>query len=192
MNAEEPWLLGWTREDYDRLCEQEWFMGRRVQLIGGAIYEFGPRYNNVAAGSDLTRDVLRAAFGNGVWVRQWGRLHVRDDSAPTPTLAVVPGSVREWAHRETPTTALLVVEVSDGTLAFDRSVKAPLYAASGIADCWILNLVGQQLEIYRDPTGDPNSPFGACYATRLELHRGDTIAPLAAPHAPVAVADLLP
>ena len=90
-----------------------------------------------------------------------------------------------------PTTALLVVEVSDSSLARDRAIKGSLYAAGGVADYWIVNLVQRQLEVYRDPIADPAAFFGAHYATRVILIPGDHVVPLAAPSVKILVADLL-
>ena len=104
----------------------------------------------------------------------------------------MPGSTRSYAGRGNPTTALLIVEVSETTLAFDRRHKASLYAAAGIADYWIVNLVQRQLEVYRSPVSDAAQLFGFGYSSRTILDAGDAVAPLAAPKANVAVADLLP
>src|SRR5207247_1787139 len=109
---------------------------------------------------------------------------------PDPDIAVVPGSHLSPAPTN-PTTALLVVEVSETTLAYDRNVKSSLYAAAGISDYWIVNLVGRQVEVYRDPVPDTTKPFGYRYQTRTILDSGDVVSPLAQPGATVAVADLI-
>jgi Uma2 family endonuclease len=77
-------------------------------------------------------------------------------------------------------------------LAYDRNHKAPLYAAGGIADYWIVNLVQCQLEVYRDPVADSTQLFGFRYNSRMILDPADVVSPLAAPQASITVADLLP
>ena len=84
------------------------------------------------------------------------------------------------------------MEVSDTTVAYDRYHKAPLYAAGGIIDYWIVNLVQRQLEVYRDPVADSTQLFGFRYNSRTILDPPDTIAPLAAPQSQIIVTDLLP
>src|SRR5262249_6939280 len=116
-------------------------------------------------------------------------LHLGRKSAPEPDLAVVPGTPRDYA--EHPITALLLVEVSDTSLAFDRRRKGTLYAKAGILDYWIINLVDRRLEVYRSPAKRANGR-GFAYADKLFLSANESIAPLAAPHAPIAVAELLP
>jgi Uma2 family endonuclease len=49
---------------------------------------------------------------------------------------------------------LLVIEVSDSTLDFDRRVKLPLYAKAGVAEMWIVDVQAQRVEVYRVPGSD--------------------------------------
>jgi Uma2 family endonuclease len=91
-----------------------------------------------------------------------------------------------------PTTAALIVEVADTSLALDRGRKASLYASAGITEYWILNLVDRQLEVLRDPGPAPQQIYGHGYAAVTTHSRGDVVSPLALPHGTVAVADLLP
>jgi Uma2 family endonuclease len=86
----------------------------------------------------------------------------------------------------------LVIEISDSMLSYDRNRKASLYAAGGIQDYWIVNLVDRQLEVRRIPVQDPGQPFGARFASATVHQPGDRVAPLAAPQSAIAVADLLP
>ena len=90
-----------------------------------------------------------------------------------------------------PSSALLIVEVSDTTLIYDRGRKASLYAMRGVADYWIVNVNDDQLEIHRDPGADLAQPFGYGYASLTVHHRGDVVTPQAAPHLSFSVADLL-
>ncbi len=111
-------------------------------------------------------------------------------SEPIPDVFVVPGKPRDYtAH---PTTALLIVEVSDSTLSHDRNRKGSLYAAALIQDYWIVNLVDRQLEVYRVPVPDAAGVFGFTCSQRTILAPGATVSPLALPQAQIAVTDLLP
>ncbi len=80
--------------------------------------------------------------------------------------------------------ALLVVEVAEVSLEYDRQVKLPLYARWGVQEAWLLDLLGDRLEVHRDP-----SPEG--YRQTQVLSRGDRVAPLAFPGFALGVADLL-
>jgi Uma2 family endonuclease len=183
----------WTREQFYQMLDLGWFQDQRVELIDGEVLDMPSQKNYHGAAITLTMDALRLAFGSGFWVRNQLSLDLSPYSVPDPDLAVVPGSPQGVsAAAPNPTTALLVVEVSDSSLPYDRNYKASLYAVAGIADYWIVNLVQRQLEVYRDPVADSTQLFGFCYNSRAILDPPDKVSPLAAPHASITVADLLP
>jgi Uma2 family endonuclease len=190
MQLTEPRTFRWTRDEFYRLADQGYFDRRRVELIEGEIIEMPVPKPAHATSLGLTEEMLRTLFGKGFWVRSQLPLNVGPTSDAEPDVSVVPGSPRDYP--EHPTSALLLVEVSETTLAYDRGRKGSLYAAAGIADYWIVNLVDRQLELYRDPVPDPNEPSGFRYNTRLVFVSGQSATPLALPGAVVAVADLLP
>ena len=113
------------------------------------------------------------------------------ETDPEPDIAVVPGEEEDYlaAH---PTTALLVLEVGDSTLAFDLADKMSLYAAAGIADYWVLDVSGRRLVVHRDPMPDAEQRFGHRYRAVTEYAAGQSAAPLAAPFSPITIDDLLP
>jgi Uma2 family endonuclease len=74
--------------------------------------------------------------------------------------------------------------MADSSLGFDRITKKRLYAPNGIAEYWILDLNGEALEVYRDPSGDD-------FLSKQTIDRNGTIAPLSAPTSVVRVVDLL-
>jgi hypothetical protein len=97
---------------------------------------------------------------------------------------------RTYTHAH-PATAPLVIEASDASLWYDRR-KGSLYARAGVAGYWIVNLRDNVLEVRRRPVPDASAHYGHGYADLTTLRAGDAVAPLAAPQATVAVADLLP
>ena len=84
-----------------------------------------------------------------------------------------------------PTDVLLVIEVSDTTLAHDREVKLNLYARANIPETWIMNLVDDSIETFTGP-----GPDG--YANHTIYRRGDRISPSTLTAVEFAVDDLLP
>jgi Uma2 family endonuclease len=181
----------WTREEYLQMIDLGWFADKRVELIRGEVIEMPSQYDLHLAAIIKGLDALRLAFGSGYTVRPQGSLDLSPHGIPDPDLAVTAGSLAGVA-RTIAKSALLVVEVSDSSLAYDRNHKAPLYAAGGIADYWIVNLVQCQLEVYRDPVADSTQLFGFRYNSRMILDPADVVSPLAAPQASITVADLLP
>lgn len=175
----------WTRAEYDAMVEAGIFGPEdRVELIEGEILTMSPQKSLHATGVQLAADALRSAMGLGFVTRVQVPLALTADSEPEPDIAVVAGEARDYRDAH-PRTALLVVEVSDTTLDFDRSVKQRLYARAGIPELWIVNLGEARLEVHRQP-------HLAGYAERVVLAAGDNVAPLARPTASLAVADLLP
>lgn len=185
-----PTRRNWTVQEYFRLGGLQAFREQRVELVEGVIVEKRQMTPEHAASHELSRRALAPAFGPKYWVRFLAPLHLGRRSLLDPDLAVVRGGPRVLPAA--PTTALLVVEISDSTLSYDRRRKGSLYAKAGIADYWIVNLNRGQLEVYRQPIADPSRRYGFGYSSVDVLGPNDDTFPLAAPHAQVKVADLLP
>ncbi len=180
----------WTRREYDRMAEAGIFsQDDRVQLIEGDIVTMTPQNSPHASAIGKTERILERLFGMSVWVRVQMPLIIDPDSEPEPDLAVVPGTPDDYRD-EHPRSALLVVEVSDTTLALDRDRKRAIYARAGISEYWIVNLAERCLEVYRDPA--VSSGQVSLYRSSQKLGPTDSIAPLAATAATVTVANLLP
>lgn len=174
----------WTREEYDRLIASGGFQpDSRVQLIRGEIVEMAPQDNRHATAILLAERALGRIFAEGFTVRTQLPLALGAWSEPEPDVAVVRGSIEDYRDHH-PDRAVLVVEVADSTLEFDRMRKQQMYAEVGIADYWIVNLVDGVLEVYRDP-------LGATYRDTLRVGPDEVVSPLAALGAAVNVSDLL-
>jgi hypothetical protein len=133
----------------------------------------------------------RSANKGGCDVRIQLPLALSEYDEPFPDLAVVSGSPRDYLAQH-PTSALLVVEVSEASLKTDREVKGSLYASAGIPEYWIVNLREPVLEVYREPAADARAVYGAAYQWRRVCGVGEQVSPLAAPEAKLEVAALLP
>jgi Uma2 family endonuclease len=182
----------WTSKEFYPLLDLGFFLDQRVELIEGEILVMSAQKNLHPLSIKLTEDSLNVAFGVGYWVRVQMSLDLTPFSVPDPDLAVVEGSPRDHNTPDNPTSALLIAEVSETTLRYDRGRKASLYARVNIADYWIVNLVQRQLEVYRNPVPDGNQAYGFGYADVMVLGPNDYVSPLAAPQARIAVADFLP
>jgi Uma2 family endonuclease len=183
----EPQARRWTKSEYDGLAQQGLFQDQRVQLIHGEIIQMPAHGHAHFQMLNRVGELLRGAFGPGYWVRMQGPLDLPLDSVPEPDVAVVKGTLEEY--RAHPTTALLAVEISDSTLRLDRR-KASLYAASGIADYWLVNMGQSQLEVYRDPVPDATEEFEYRYSEPITLKPSDVIVPVALPRVTIRVEDI--
>ena len=180
------------RAEYERLIDRGVFReDERLELLDGLLVVNEPQGNAHAVAVDLVATALRRAFGEGWLVRVHAPLALGRRSRPEPDLAVVRGAPRDYLGAA-PSDPVLVVEVSQTSLALDRARKASIYARAGIADYWIVNLVELVLEIHRAPGFiDPTRPKRV-YRSIHALGRGASVSPLAAPSVRLPVADLLP
>ena len=165
-------------------------MASSAELIEGEIMVLSPQGPSHSYFTDQVAELLRNSGWTGVWVRIQFPINFGPYSDPEPDVSVVMGSRADYREAH-PSSALLIVEVSDTTLIYDRGRKASLYAMRGVADYWIVNVNDDQLEIHRDPGADRAQPFGYGYASLTVHHRGDVVTPQAAPHLSFSVADLL-
>jgi len=120
-----------------------------------------------------------------------GHWALDDESEPEPDVAVVPGSFRDYISGH-PSRPVLLIEVSESSLALDRDHKGSLYARAGLADYWIVNLIDRVLEVHREPTPDPAASFAWHYQSVEVLGPEASVSPLASPGAHIRVIDLLP
>lgn len=186
-----PQMHRWTAAEFNHMGEMGWFEGHRAFLLDGIVLENGPMDTQHAVALGLVEHAIRIAFGSGWWLRSQSPLHIDEYNDPCPDYAVVPGSPRDYLAKQ-PTTASLVVEISDSSLSIDVTEKAECYASAGVPDYWVLDLNGQRLFVFRDPKPLPSGLGATAYRTQLTLAPTDQVSPLSAPQASILVSDLLP
>jgi Uma2 family endonuclease len=157
----------------------------RVELIDGEIIEMppiGPGHANVV---DRITLLLVRRLGDRAQIRSQNPIRLDQLNEPQPDFALLRLRPDGYGSTHpTPEDVLLVIEVSDTTLATDRDVKMPLYARFGIREGWIVDVQHQVVAIHREPT-----PRG--YQLVTPMRHGDTVRPLAFPDIEIAVDDLL-
>lgn len=157
----------------------------RVELLNGEIIDMSP-IGSFHGGVVKRLGRIFNLKANGRWlVSTQDPLHLDDHSEPEPDVMLLQPAPDDYtSHHPLPKDVILLVEVADASLDYDREEKLPAYGRTGVAEVWIVNLRDASLEIYREPhfTG---------YAHKTILRAGDTIAPLAFPDAAVDVAELL-
>jgi Uma2 family endonuclease len=155
-----------------------------VELIEGRLVVRQPIGSRHAATVTRLGRLLTRAVGDHavVWVGNPVRLSTL--SEPQPDLMLLKPRGDDYAEAlPSPGEALLLVEVADSTLQFDRTVKVPLYGRHGIPEVWLVDLVHHRLVAYRDPFFDG-------YRSELVLGAGE-VAPELLPQAKLSVEHLL-
>ncbi len=147
-----------TVDEYHRLGEAGVLTeDDRVELLEGLIVTkmiHNPPHDTSLA---LTDSSIRGLLPAG-WHTRVQSAITTDDSEPEPDVAVVRGSIRDYATRHPgPGDIGLLVEVAESSLGRDRK-KCRLYARAGIAAYWIINLVDRQIEVFGNPTGPVAEP----------------------------------
>ena len=172
-----------SRDEYHQMARSGILRhDERVELIQGEIVTMTPQGTPHAAFIDFLDTQLQRAFGEQVAVRTQLPLALGEASEPEPDLAVVPGQPLDYVQAH-PTTALLIVEVAETSLSFDRTDKAQLYAEHLIPEYWIVNIGDRQLEVFRNP-----STSG--YETHQILRPDESVTPLHAPNFSLSLASM--
>jgi Uma2 family endonuclease len=182
----------WTVEEFERAADLGAFgPNARLELIEGEIIRKMTQREPHAWAIQAVTEALRAVFVQGYSVRVQLPLVLVSHSKPEPDIAVTLGSFNDY-KRAHPTTAILVVEISDTTLLMDQTTKAALYARAGIPEYWIVNLPERLIEVYRQPGPMPTQPLGHGYRSLTRHPEGETVAPLGFPDAAIPTSGLLP
>ncbi len=158
--------------------------GERVELLDGEIVVMPPIGEPHEDGATrLGRDMTHLLYDRA-WVRVQNSVRLDDYGLPELDIAVV--RLRDDYHRRRPTPedVILIIEVADTSLEFDREVKLARYAAAGIPEVWIVNLRARQVEAHSDPVD-------GTYRSRRVVTADGSIGPLAFPDVSLAVADFL-
>ena len=178
-------LHRWSRREYDRMIASGVFHPEaRLELIDGEIYHMTPQGSLHATAIQLVVDALRAVFHENYAIRIQLPLALDDHSEPEPDIAVVTGTARDYKNAH-PKTAILIVEIADASLSFDLENKRRLYARAGIPEYWIINLIDQRVEVFKQPKASN-------YLDYLTFSVGESLAPIGHQQANIDVSDILP
>ena len=125
----------------------------RVELIRGEIVEMTPSGRRHAACVDRLNEMFILRLAQATIVRVQNPVELDDNSEPQPDLVLLRrrADFYEAGHPQAED-ILLLVEVADTTVETDRDVKILLYANSGIAEVWLVDINAQCLEVYRQPS----------------------------------------
>ncbi len=158
----------------------------RLELIEGELFTMAPiGYFHAGTVSILTR-LLMQAVANSAIINIQSPVVLSDCSEPQPDLLLLrPRPDYYLSGHPRAEDVLLLIEVSDSTVQFDRKTKVPLYARHGIPEVWLV--VGPQrrhIEVYRDLQPEQEN-----YQTRLQLREG-ALAPVLLPQAQIRLSEV--
>ncbi|MGH9390519.1 MAG: Uma2 family endonuclease [Vicinamibacteria bacterium] len=179
-------LRRFTIEEYHRMAETG-ILGpdERVELVRGVVRRMSPKnWAHVIATKVVLRTMENALRGRAS-VYQEAPLVAREiDSEPEPHVLVC-SNPDELAYRSSRTKPLLVIEVAESSLEYDLGEKATIYAAAGVPEYWVVNLIDRAAVVFR-------KPVGGSYQVRFSIEENGRVTPEAWPDLSFEVSDFLP
>jgi len=157
----------------------------RVELIEGEIIKMTPIRSRHAGCVSRLNALLNRLLSETAIVSVQNPLRLSNLSEPKPDIILLRprNDFYSNAHR-TPTDVLLIIEVSDTSLEYDRDIKIPLYATASISEVWLVNLIKDMIEIYREPQE-------GMYREVRYFTRGETVSPLFNPKLTLSVDSII-
>jgi len=143
----------------------------RIELIEGELIDMAPIGSRHVSAVAVLGKLLTLAAGDNALVTSQSPVVLNDNTQPQPDLLLLKRRDDYYASSlPEPDDVLLLVEVADTTLLFDRNIKIPLYAKNGIPEVWLINLNDSTIEIHREPSAEG-------YKLILRPSREDAISP---------------
>jgi Uma2 family endonuclease len=179
----------WTVSEFQRMGKTRFLDPRaRMELIEGELFDMAPIGSFHAGTVTLLAHLFARAIGETAVVSVQNPIDLSERSEPQPDLMLLRPNpnyyLNDHPHAED---VLLLIEVSDSTVQFDRKTKVPLYARHGIPEVWLV--VGprrRHIEVYRDP-----QPERGGYRTQLQVREG-MLTPTLLPEAGIRLEEVFP
>ncbi|MCY7377239.1 MAG: Uma2 family endonuclease, partial [Pyrinomonadaceae bacterium] len=156
FNGETLKLRQITVEEYDLMIESGVFdEDDRIELLNGVIVEKMPKGTKHSSANDRIAKVFYRGLGDDVFLRNQNPIWLDGFSEPEPDIVLAVPRTDEYENSHpTPNEILLIVEIADSTLGYDRHTKGAAYARAGIRQYILLNVQEKTLEDYREPNAD--------------------------------------
>jgi len=160
-----------------------------VELIDGVIREMSPKGSRHTASVSNLTNLLPLLLAGKALIRVQDPIVLDDNTEPEPDVAVIkPRNDNYSESHPRAEDVLLLIEVADTSLEYDREIKLPRYANAGVPEVWIVNLVENIVEVYREPLVSSGMGY---YRIRMNFVKGDTLMLQAFPDLKIAISDVL-
>ena len=174
----------WSVEEYHQMARSG-LLGEtdRVELIEGELIDMAPIGSKHAFFVDRLAELLSSGPQAGYMVRVQNPVVLGERNEPQPDIALV-RRVNYIDRHPCPADILLIVEVSDTTLEYDRDVKLALYARHDIPEVWLLNVKAGELTVFREPAEGQ-------YRLIRKPTRAEAVSPTLVPAVAISLAEVL-
>lgn len=174
----------WSVEEYHQMAQAGLLDETdRVELIEGELVDMAPIGSKHAFLVDRLAELLSSGPQAGYMVRVQNPVVLGDRNEPQPDIALVRRANYIDRHPSSGD-VLLIVEVADTTLEYDRDVKLALYARHGIPEVWLLNVKAGELTVYREPAEGQ-------YRLIRKPTAAEAVSPMSVPGVAISLAEVL-
>ena len=185
MTMPQPVQLRFTVDDYDKMIELGILKDcERAEIIEGELIKKMTVGNRHAAVVDFLNKIFVKNVSEDILVRIQNPIRLSDFNEPEPDLVLADLTKFDGKRHPRPQEILLVIEVSDWTLKYDRDRKIPLYAETEIPEVWIVNLMNEIIEVHTKPS------VGLYQSVKI-YKRGDIIETKYLPNLSLNINDIL-
>lgn len=176
-----------TVAEYDLMIESGVFdENDQIELLNGVIIEKMPKGTKHSSANDRASRVFYRSFGDDVIIRNQNPVWLDEFSELEPDIVLAKNKQDEYEDSHpTPDEILLILEVADSTLGYDRNTKGAAYAQAGIRQYIVLNVQEKTLEDYREPNTDG-------FQSKQTYRSGQSFNLVAFPEISFQVKDFLP
>ena len=183
--VDKPWRF--TVDDYYAMAEAGILThDERVELINGEIIEMSPIGKRHRSSVYALGHLISLQVGDRAIVGVQNAVHLDNCREFQPDVTILRSSEDFYlSNPPGPADVLLLIEVSDSSLSYDRDVKLSLYAGAGIPEIWIVNIPDGVVEVYTDPSAGE-------YRTRRTFSAGDSVSPSSFPDISLPVSRIVP
>ncbi|HEX5062959.1 MAG TPA: Uma2 family endonuclease [Kofleriaceae bacterium] len=170
-----------SRLEYERMVQLGFFdVGERIELLEGVLVKMSPQDWQHAAIVERLGKLLGRAIDEALAIRMGLPFAAGAYSEPEPDLAVV---VDDPTLREHPSKVLLLIEVANTSLEYDRTAKLAVYAKARVPEYWVIDMKTMSVEVY-------TKPVRGLYRRPQVLRDGDVLRPTRLPGIEIAISDL--
>jgi Uma2 family endonuclease len=156
----------------------------RIELIEGDMLDMAPIGTMHSAITSMLSEIFVLALSRSATLVSGSPVNLGDFSEPQPDLMLLKRRADFYSgKRPEALHVLLLVEVSDSSLAFDQSVKLKLYARCGVSEYWVVDVEGRRVHTYREPTANG-------YLHKSAFAGAEAVVPQSFPDLKITVGDL--